>query len=274
MTRVLVIQGSTETFHPGHDPADLAAQRTDDPEAAVSELDGHFRADMCSAFGPELVAGAVRPGITEVPYFPTLPNGTSVRDVCFFDAAGGGVVNGDSCAAYVAGPDSDGITLKAGLEIRPPFSAEEVVAQVAALCKQYRITHVEGDRYAGIWPRDALAKHGIGYVPSELPASQIYLECIPLFTSHRVRLLDHPRLIRQLLQLERRVRPGGRDEISHPRNRYAHDDLAIAGCGALLRASRSAGRLTPEQFASAVLIEPLRVLDEYHDVGGGPYLDL
>lgn len=237
MSRVLVIQGATEFFHPGHDPADLAAQRADDPEAARAELDGHFRADMSSAFSPELVAAAVRAGVVEVPYSALLPNGTAVQDVCFFDAAGGGVVNGDSCAAYVAGPDADGTTLKAGIEIRPPFSAEEVVAQVAALCNRYRITHVEGDRYAGIWPRDALAKHGIGYVPSELPASQIYLESIPLFTSRKVRLLDHPRLIRQLLQLERRVRPGGRDEISHPRSRHAHDDLAVAACGALLRAT-------------------------------------
>ena len=45
-------------------------------------------------------------------------------------------------------------------------------------------------------------------------------------------LLDNPRFVAQLTQLERRVTRGGRDSIDHMRG--AHDDLANAGMGALV----------------------------------------
>ena len=50
--------------------------------------------------------------------------------------------------------------------------------------------------------------------------------------------MDNDRLATQLRQLERRVRPGGRDSITHPGR--GHDDLATATCGALWVATRGA----------------------------------
>ena len=60
---------------------------------------------------------------------------------------------------------------------------------------------------------------------------------VPLFTSGRVRLLNHPRMIDQLCALRRKVGQSGREIVDHPRN--AHDDLANAVCGVLWRLSPS-----------------------------------
>jgi hypothetical protein len=52
-----------------------------------------------------------------------------------------------------------------------------------------------------------------------------------MFTSARIRLLDHTRLLLQLMGLERRTARGGRDSIDHAPG--GNDDLANAACGAL-----------------------------------------
>jgi hypothetical protein len=47
-------------------------------------------------------------------------------------------------------------------------------------------------------------------VPSDIPKSQIYRECIPLFTRGLVRLPDHAVLLRELRLLERTTHRGGK----------------------------------------------------------------
>ena len=56
---------------------------------------------------------------------------------------------------------------------------------------------------------------------------------LPLLNSRRLDLLDHPRLINQICNLERRVARGCRDSIDHPTG--GHDDLAnvVAGIAAM-----------------------------------------
>jgi hypothetical protein len=60
---------------------------------------------------------------------------------------------------------------------------------------------------------------------------RICVATIPLFTSGRVRLLDHEKLIDQFAGLRRRVQPGGREHIDHAP--AAHDDLSNAAAGAM-----------------------------------------
>ena len=48
-------------------------------------------------------------------------------------------------------------------ERKAPFSPEAVVAEFAATFKSYRISTVEGDRYAGEWPRERFSTHGLTY---------------------------------------------------------------------------------------------------------------
>jgi hypothetical protein len=67
--------------------------------------------------------------------------------------------------------------------------------------------------------------------------SDLYRDLLPLLNSHRVDLLDYPRLVNQLTSLERHVARSGRDTIDHPPR--GHDDLANAVAGALLAAHAS-----------------------------------
>jgi hypothetical protein len=75
--------------------------------------------------------------------------------------------------------------------------------------------------------------HGITYDVSEKNTSAIYLEFLPALNAKRVQLLDLPRLIGQLVGLERKTTRGGRDSIAHAPG--SHDDLANAACGALVQ---------------------------------------
>jgi hypothetical protein len=117
--------------------------------------------------------------------------------------------------------------------VKPPFSPEDVVDEFATLLKRYRIVKVTGDRYAGEWPREQFRKRGISYEPAAKPKSDLYRDLLPAINSRRVDLLDHPRLVNQLVSLERRTARGGRDSIDHAPG--AHDDIAnvVAGVSAM-----------------------------------------
>lgn len=242
----LVIKGDWRQLNPTL-PQDLidAAYR-DDPASARAEWGGDFRDDTDAALADEWITAAVDLGvlIREPLDMPGQPH--RYRYAGFCDPAGGS--GADSYCAAVAHREGDVIVLDALLEVRPPFNTDAATAQVADLFKRYGITTVRGDRYGGSWPAQALAKHGIHYDPCPLATSDLYLECTPLFSSGRVRLLDHDRLTTQLRQLERRARPGGRDSITHPSG--GHDDCATATAGALWLASRGAHDGRPrETFA-------------------------
>jgi hypothetical protein len=56
-------------------------------------------------------------------------------------------------------------------------------------------------------------------------------------------LLDHPRLVNQLIALERRTARGGRDSIDHAPG-GAHDDVVNACAGALVEVMVEKGRPT------------------------------
>jgi hypothetical protein len=74
---------------------------------------------------------------------------------------------------------------------------------------------------------------GIGYEVATKSKSELYVAFLPLLTSQMVELVDQPRLIQQIVGLERRTARGGRDTVGHPPN--GHDDLAnvVAGVSAM-----------------------------------------
>ena len=119
-------------------------------------------------------------------------------------------------------------------EVRPPFSPESVVDEFCTVLKQYRLTRVCGDRYAGEWPRERFRMCGVTYELSEKPKSDIYRDMLPLLNCRKVQLLDDRRLISQLHGLERRTARGGKDSIDHAPG--AKDDVANSVAGALLLA--------------------------------------
>lgn len=224
--RVLVIQAPSLTMNPTLDPAERDAAFEEDPEAASAEWDAQFRSDLADFISRELVEAAtdrdivVRPRLERVKYY------------AFVDVAGG--TGKDSFTAAISHPDGNNVVLDALVEIRPPFSPNAAVEQVAALALEYGCTSIEGDRYAAGFVVDAFGKAGIRYVPTERDRSQIYLEALPLFSSGRARLLDHKKLANQFVSLERRTVSSGRDKVDHPKG--GHDDLSNAAAGALVAA--------------------------------------
>ena len=135
----------------------------------------------------------------------------------------------------IAHKEGNTVILDMVRERRPPFSPEAVVEEFANELKNYRITTVVGDRYAGEWPRERFRLHGVNYEVADKSKSELYVALLPSVNSRAVDLLDDDRLVNQLVCLERRTARGGRDSVDHPRG--AHDDLANAAAGALWLAS-------------------------------------
>jgi len=145
----------------------------------------------------------------------------------------------------------DGIpTLDALRERKPPFSPDDVVGEFASLMKLYGISRADADKWGGDWVGEAFRKRSITVAPSARPKSEIYVELQPLLNGHRCALLDHPRLISQLIGLERRTASGARDSIDHAPG--AHDDLSNALAGALLLVrQRVPMKITPAVLETA-----------------------
>jgi hypothetical protein len=229
---VLVIKGSTQTFNPTLSDATIAAQKAADPTAAISEWDAEFRADIASLFDDELIEAAIEHGRPlELP-----PSGTGYYKA-FCDASGG--VGHDSYTVAVGHKQADHFIIDVVRGTVGKFDPQEVTRQYAQLLKEYRVGTVFGDNYAAQWVAGAWSGTGVAYVKSDLPKSQIYLECIPLFTRGLVRLPDHAKLIRELRLLERHVHRSGKDSVENTRK--GTDDYANTVCGVLRSLSRHYG---------------------------------
>ncbi len=207
-----------------------------DPAGARAEWLSVFRDDVESFLGQDLLYSAVVPG-----RIVDIPPARNLQAVGFIDPSGG---RADSYAAAVATVDSKGrIIVNAVREARPPFSPEAVTATFAEMFKSYGVQEVTCDRWGGEWVSEQWRKHGITVRTSEQTASDLYLAFLALISSGKVELPDQPRLTAQFLQLERRVRPGGKDQVSHPPG--LHDDICNAVAGAAVLAARAESELGP-----------------------------
>ncbi|WAJ31159.1 hypothetical protein [Antarcticirhabdus aurantiaca] len=217
----LVWQASTRTMNPTirQEVIDRAIDR--DASSAAAEYGAQFRTDIEGFISREAVEACVATGVRERAPL------SSQRYTAFVDPSGG---SADSFTLAIGHMENAVAVLDALREVRPPFSPEGVVADYAKLLKAYGVTKVQGDRYAGEWPREQFRKHGIDYEPSARPKSDLYRDVLPALNSKKADLLDHDRLVAQFASLERRTSRGGRDSIDHPPN--GHDDVAnaVAGC--------------------------------------------
>jgi hypothetical protein len=218
---ILVAQGGSTVFNPAlpQSVVDRALER--DPIGNRAEYLAEFRTD-CEAFVTiEAVRACVSPGIFE--RAPSLP--TDYRAWC--DPSGG---RSDGMTLAIAHRDGDKAVLDLVREVPPPFSPEQVVREFCDLLKLYRLDRVTGDQYAADWCREQFRKYNVFYRPAEKSKSDIFLDFLPAINSALVDLIDHPKLVAQLVALERK--PGRtKDVIDHARD--AHDDIANAAAGAL-----------------------------------------
>jgi hypothetical protein len=222
---VLVWQGTTEEMNSSlvGDPL-IAEMYAEDNERALAEFGAQFRSDIVAFITREAVEDVVAHGVRELPY------GDGITYAAFVDPSGG---SADSMTLAIGHCEASGVAvLDCVREVRPPFSPDSTVEEFSTLLKGYGTSRVTGDAYAGEWPRERFASHGITYDVSTRNKSQIYGEFLPALNGQRVRLLDLPRLTGQLCNLERRTARGGRDSIDHAPG--AHDDLANAVCGILV----------------------------------------
>jgi hypothetical protein len=222
---VLVWQGTSEEMNSNLiDDDQIAEMYSEDPERAEAEYGARFRSDIVQFITRESVEAVTAHGLIE------LPPSAGIQYAGFVDPSGG---SADSMTLAIAHVEASGVAvLDAIREVKPPFSPDAVVEEFAALLKSFGISRVMGDNYAGEWPKERFGVRGITYDPSPKTKSVIYQEFLPALNGRRIRLLDSPRLIAQLCNLERRTARGGKDSIDHPQG--SHDDVANAVAGVLV----------------------------------------
>lgn len=222
---VLVWKASTLTMNASVPSAVIDAAYVEDNAAASAEYGAEFRRDIETFIDEETLAALVVRGRDSL----LVQRGW--RYVAFADPAGGS--GGDSFTLAVAHMDAKGRGILDFLaERQSPFSPETVVTDFSQILKLYGIFEVTSDRYAGDWPVEQWKKYGVICKPSERTKSEIYGDFLPLLNSSQVELLDHKRLVRQLVTLERRTGRSGKDSIDHAPG--GHDDVANAAAGALV----------------------------------------
>jgi hypothetical protein len=249
---ILVAQGASRIFNPSLSQATVDRAYARDAAAASAEYGGLFRSDIERFISADIVEAAVVPGRI------VLPRCEGVSYVAACDPSGG---SSDSMTLAIAHMEGQRAILDLVVERRPPFSPDEVTKEFAATIKGYGIASCQGDHYAGQWPRERFAVHGIDYVASSKTKSEIYLTMLPMLNSGRVELIDNARLVSQLCSLERKTSRVGKDSVDHAPG--GHDDVVNAVAGALVLAERRASQEIP--FAPPIIVTAGSVSD-----AGGP----
>jgi hypothetical protein len=223
--RVLVWRGATAEMNETIDPAIIAEAYEEDPIAAAAEYGAQWRTDVDSYVAHDVVQAAVVRGRRELPPAP------GISYTAFVDAASGS--GADKMVLAIAHATADGVAFLDCLRaFAPPFSPDATVREMAAVVRSYGGASVTGDHWALGWVGERFDAAGIRYETSERTKSDIYRELLGPLNSGKVELLDHPQMIAELLNLERRVARGGRDSIDHPVG--LHDDLINAAGGAIV----------------------------------------
>jgi hypothetical protein len=98
----------------------------------------------------------------------------------------------------IAHREGDVAVLDLIAERKPPFSPESVVEEFSGLLMRYGITRIHGDRYAGEWPRERFAVHGVTYQPSEMNRSELYPAAFEFRPGRSARSLEDGQPIRSI----------------------------------------------------------------------------
>lgn len=226
---VLTWQADTKTMNPSIPDKVIEQAYQRDPERARAEFGAQFRDDISGFVRREVVEACVSQGVYERGRL----SGVQYRG--FVDPSGG---SNDSMTLAIGHQENNSIIVDCIRESRPPFSPEAVTKEFSETLKEYGVHEVQGDRYAGMWPREMFLKFGIRYKASARPKNELYQALLPKLNSTDIDLLDDERLINQLCNLERRTARGGRDSVDHPP--HGHDDVcnAVAGLAHLTKHQR------------------------------------
>ena len=264
---VLFWKAPTEIMNPTFSAAELRRAFDEDGSSASVEYDAEFKKDSETFISADAIDSVTPTDRIMIP-----PNKKTTY-LAFIDTAGG--AGGDSTAMAIGHvEDHKDIEIPpifvtdAIIERIPPFAPSETLKDFAKVLKEYRVSKVVGDRYAGAFPSEAFSKSGVTFEATEHSKSQIYKAVLPLITSGRVELLDKPRLRNQLLNLERKS-TGGRETIDH--HRGAHDDVANCVSGLLVLLSEKGVKNHGTQLRSGHFLKLLWPSgDRYYCIGKTP----
>ena len=201
-----------------------------DLQSAKNEWLGEFRSDISHYLPEEVILSVVRAGRLSLMGRP----GISYSFFC--DISGGRI---DSSVLCVGHKNEEKKTIiDAIYQYKSPHSPSECIADMCCKIRRFSGHRVIGDNYSANFCKDEFRRNGICYERCETPASGLYLELIPVICSNQIELLDNPVLISELANLERRVKSGGKDSISH--SPLGHDDVAnaVAGLSFILNAGQ------------------------------------
>jgi len=258
---VLVVKGESRLFNPTLSESSIEAARISDPQAAAAEWFGEFRSDLHQFLDDALVDGAID---TARP-MEISPRG-DLSYMAFADLSGG---RHDASVIAIGHSEGEDDKIRYIADVvrgfRAPHDPHSAVRDFASVAKEYGITEIFGDAYAGDWVSGAFAEAGINYRRSELNRSALYLEGLPLFVRGLVNIPDHPILTRELRLLERRTTRSGRDSVDHGVS--GTDDHANALFGMLHRLSAGTPADQWIKWASTeAKREPDVVADESEDI--------
>ena len=167
-----------------------------------------------------------------------LPWRDGVRYRGFVDMSGGSADDAVLCIAHSEGKRIvvDRIERQAG---SPPFDPRRAVMRFAGILREYHLSEVTGDGYAGLTFRLDFESCDVAYRVSKRDTTELYEALEPRLNAAEVELLDVAVLTQQLICLIMRG-----TKIGHPNG--DHDDFANACAGAIdlvANSSRTRGRL-------------------------------
>jgi len=234
---VLVIRGETTILNPTYSQDTINELIKSDP-AFRAEYLCEWRSDLEQWLPRELLLlASTGPALS-------LPDPAHQPYICGIDPSGGGH---DSYAMAICHVEGEKIVVDRVEERFSPLDPAVVTEEFATIMKGYGIKRTKSDRYAGMWPTSAYAKHSVAVEINDQSASELLLELGALIRMGRVVLPESDRLLTQLTQLERKVRSGTHDVVEAPTGGY--DDLACALASAVVEAARGRVWTLEEQEA-------------------------
>jgi hypothetical protein len=238
---ILIWQADTRSMNATVPQSYIDQHVADDPARAAAEYGAIFRSDLENFISREIVLACLGD------YHEIRPSRDHTYR-CFVDPASG--IGEDSFALAISHRHGDDVVVDCVREIKPPFSPQAAISELAALAKSYPgVDKVVGDHYGGEFPRELFFKAGgLNYETSKHYKSDLYRELLPLLNSKRIVLPKHDRLINQIVGLERKVARGGSDSIDHPARAGCHDDISNAVAGAAFLALSYDGYLYDSSY--------------------------
>ena len=158
-----------------------------------------------------------------------LPYVEGVVYFCFVDMSGGSRDDATICIGH----EENGRVIIDRLEQQagsPPFNPRAAVQKFFALMREYHISRLTLDGYAGLTFRCDFESYGVTAWLGQQSKHQLYERLEPVINAGQVELLDDPKSHEQILTL---VYRGGK--IDHEPGGYDDYVNAVAGCVSLIK---------------------------------------